>query len=232
MSMLRPVAVVTDIEGTVIPIAYVYDVLFPYARARLETCVARDDAEIREILGEIERAVPGQAPLLTLQHWMDRDAKIPALKSLQGIIWRQGFADGALVTPMYPDVAPWLRRWAGAGVRQFVFSAGSAEAQRLLFAHSSDGDLSPVFSGYFDTRAGGKRDIDSYGRLAIGMNVPTLEVVFLSDAEDELDAAAAAGMRTCQLVREADGTVASDRHPVAADFGAVARLMDLPGGSG
>jgi enolase-phosphatase E1 len=226
MTTLPPVAVVTDIEGTTTPITFVRDTLFPYARQRLADWVDRPAAA--EDLAEVARMVPDQAPLTTLLHWMDQDAKIAPLKNLQGLIWAEGFADGTLKGLLYPDVAPCLRRWSRGGVRLFVYSSGSVEAQKLLFANSTDGDLTPLFGGFFDTRVGVKRDSESYTRLAIGMNVPTLEVLFLSDIEAELDAAAMAGMRTCQLVRPEDNTTPSDRHPIAATFPDAAALMDLP----
>ena len=227
MSTLRPVAVVTNIEGTATPIGYVRGVLFPYARARLADFVGRDDDDVRQALAETARAVPGQAPLTTLLHWMDQDAKAAPLKTLQGLIWREGFADGTLASVLYPDVPACLQRWSQRGVRLYGYSSGSVEAQRLLFAHAPGGDLSGLFAAYFDTRIGRTSDPDSFSRLAIGIGVPTLEVAFLSDIEAELDAATVAGMRTCQILR-ADGDVtASDRHPVAADFVEAARLLDL-----
>lgn len=230
MSALPPIAVLTDIEGTTTPIAFVRDVLFPYARQRMADWVDRPDAEVRAEIAQIEQMVPGQAPLTTLLHWMDQDAKVAPLKNLQGMIWAEGYADGTLKGLLYPDVAPCLRRWSRGGVRLFVYSSGSVEAQKLLFGHSTEGDLTGLFGGFFDTRIGVKRDSESYTRLAIGLNVPMLEVLFLSDVEAELDAAAMAGMRTCQLVRPEDGTLASDRHPVAADFAEVAEMIDLPRG--
>ena len=152
------------------------------------------------------------------------------LKALQGMIWRDGYLSGRLAGRIYPDVPPCLRRWSGAGVRLYVYSSGSVDAQRLIFGHSDAGDLAGLFSGFFDTRIGAKREPDSYGRLAIGLGLPPISVLFLSDVEAELDAAAAAGMRSCQIVRAEDGTAASDRHPIAADFPAAAALMGLPGG--
>jgi enolase-phosphatase E1 len=44
-------AIVTDIEGTTSSIAFVKDVLFPYARARLRDFVAR--SEVSAILDEV-----------------------------------------------------------------------------------------------------------------------------------------------------------------------------------
>lgn len=217
--MLPPAAVITDIEGTTTPIAFVRDVLFPYARARLPAIVTTPLAAPH--MAEVAEMVPNQAPLDTLLRWMDEDAKVTPLKALQGLIWEQGYADGTLKGALYPDVAPSLRRWAKAGIRLHVYSSGSVAAQKLLFGHSVDGDLTGLFAGFFDTNVGPKREPESYDRLCIGIHVPPHEVLFLSDVEAELDAASSAGLRTCQLVRDVDGTVPSDRHQVAIDFPAV-----------
>ena len=221
--MLPVAAVVTDIEGTTTPIAFVRDTLFPYARARLAEALA----QAPDIAVEVAGMVPGTPPLATLLHWMDEDAKVTALKALQGRIWDAGYADGSIKGDIYPDVGPTLRRWVRGGLRLHVYSSGSVPAQKLLFGHTVDGDLTGLFQGFFDTRVGGKREPESYDRICIGINVPPAEVLFLSDIEAELDAAAAAGLRTCQLVRPQDGTVASDRHAVAKDFPEVGRLFVL-----
>jgi len=223
--MLPVAAVVTDIEGTTTPIAFVRDTLFPYARARLETALASPEAAV--IAAEVAKMVPGVSVLDTLRHWMDEDAKVTPLKALQGLIWDAGYADGSLKGDLYPDVAPALRRWVRGGLRLYVYSSGSVPAQKLLFGHSVDGDLTPHFNGFFDTRVGGKREPESYDRICIGINVPPAEVLFLSDIEAELDAAAAAGLRTCQLLRPQDGTVASERHVTAVDFPDVAKKFQL-----
>ena len=122
---------------------------------------------------------------------------------------------------MYADVAPALRAWAAAGVSRWVYSSGSVEAQKLIFGHSDAGDLAGLFSGFFDTQVGGKREAASYAAIVGRIGVAAGDVLFLSDVAEELDAAAAAGVRVCQVVRAEDGTAASGRHPVAAEFGAV-----------
>ncbi len=223
--MLPPAAVITDIEGTTTPIAFVRDVLFPYARARLEKVLIMPQAA--PIIAEVAGMVPGRPVLDTLLQWMDEDAKVTPLKALQGLIWDAGYADGSIKGAVYPDVAPALRRWRRSGLRLYVYSSGSVAAQKMLFANSAEGDMTSLFAGFFDTNVGGKREPSSYDRLCIGINVPPAEVLFLSDIEAELDAATTAGLRTCQLVRAEDGTIASDRHSVAADFGAVAAEFHL-----
>ncbi|MBX6743492.1 MAG: acireductone synthase [Acetobacteraceae bacterium] len=227
----RPAAVLTDIEGTTTSIAFVKDRLFPFAEAALDEFL-RDhgtEPEVAAILDEVRAAAPGQAPVAALRAWMAADAKVAPLKALQGLIWRQGYLDGPLKGHLWPDVAPCLRAWAGGGVRLAVYSSGSVEAQRLLFGHSETGDLTPLFAGFFDTRIGAKREAPSYAAIAAALSLPPGEILFLSDVAEELDAAAAAGLRTCQLVRAADGTQPSGRHPEAADFPEVGRQFGLPG---
>jgi enolase-phosphatase E1 len=222
--------VLTDIEGTTTPIAFVHRVLFPHARAALPSLVAEraGDAAVAEALAETQRLSPDRAPLAQLLDWMDQDAKVTPLKALQGIAWRDGYESGLLVGELYPDVAPALHRWGAAGIRLAVYSSGSEDAQRLIFGHSDAGDLCPLFGGFFDTRIGGKRDAASYAELVRRLGIAPGSVLFLSDVEAELDAAADAGLLTCQLVRPADGTRAGATHPVAADFDGVSRLFDLP----
>ncbi len=229
--MLALVAVVTSIEGTTTPLSFIRDVLFPFARERFPAFLAAHAADpaVAVQLADVRRLVPGRDELQTLLRWMDQDAKITPLKALQGMIWREGYGEGELVGAVYPDVPPALRRWVAAGLRLYCFSHGSTEAQRLIFSHSSAGDLAGLFSGFFDTRVGSKREPESFSRLAIGMGRPPAEIVYLSYIEAELDAAAAAGMRTCQLARRRNGERPSQRHPHAADFAGVAARMGLAG---
>jgi enolase-phosphatase E1 len=225
-------AIVTDIEGTTTPIAFVKDTLFPFAEAALDGFLDLhgQDPRVLAIVEAVRAEAPAEEPRAALRRWMAEDAKVTALKSLQGLIWAAGYADGRLRGALYPDVAPALRAWAQAGLRLGVYSSGSVPAQQLLFGHSSAGDLRSLFQGWFDTRIGAKRERASYAAIAAGLALPPAAILFLSDIAQELDAAAEAGFVTCQLVRADDGTVESGRHPVAPDFAAVARLHGLPEG--
>jgi enolase-phosphatase E1 len=227
-----PRVVLTDIEGTTTAIAFVKETLFPFAAEALDGFLAAHggEAEVASILAEVRAAAPGREPAEALRDWMAADAKVTPLKALQGLIWRQGYADGRLRGHLWPDVPPCLRAWAAGGVRLAVYSSGSEAAQRLIFGHSVAGDLVPLFSAFFDTRVGGKRERESYAAIAAALGLAPGEVLFLSDIAEELDAAAAAGMRGCQLVRPEDGTAGAGRHPEAPDFPAVARRFGLPAG--
>ena len=102
-------AILTDIEGTTSSIAFVAEVLFPYARAHLADYVAAHASEAAPILAEVAAAEPGD-PLETLLRWIDEDRKATPLKTLQGMIWADGYASGAFAGHVYPDAVAGLRR--------------------------------------------------------------------------------------------------------------------------
>jgi enolase-phosphatase E1 len=224
-------AILTDIEGTTSAIAFVKDTLFPFAEQALEGFLAAHggEPEVAACLAEARRlAAPGEEAEAALRRWMAEDAKVTPLKTLQGLIWRQGFMDGRIQGHLYPDVAPCLRAWARAGIGLHVYSSGSVAAQKLLFGHSAAGDLAGLFAGFFDTTTGGKREAASYAAIVRGLHLSPESVLFLSDVAEELDAAATAGLLCCQLVRETDGTRPCDRHRQASDFPGVAAQFGLP----
>lgn len=203
-------AIVTDIEGTTSSISFVKDVLFPYARRQLPAFVREhgNEPEVRRWLDAAAVDAGGicsdDVLIETLQGWIDTDYKHTALKALQGMIWVAGYASGDYAAHIYADAAEALRRWHGQGHALYVFSSGSVPAQKLLFGHTTAGDLKPLFSGYFDTEIGGKRETGSYQRILHAIERPAAEVVFLSDVVEELDAARNAGIDTVLLDRRED----------------------------
>ncbi|OYY73607.1 MAG: acireductone synthase [Gammaproteobacteria bacterium 28-57-27] len=201
-------AIVTDIEGTTSSIDFVHQVLFPYAREHLADFVRTnlDNPEVQEQLAAIEREL-GEAhlsldeALAHLMEWMDEDRKVTALKVLQGMVWEQGYRQGDFNGHVYQDAVDGLRRWHEQGLRLYVYSSGSVQAQKLLFAHSDAGDLTALFSGYFDTTIGAKREVAAYRLIVEALELAPHEVVFLSDIPAELVAAKAAGMQAIGLAR-------------------------------
>ena len=216
-------ALLLDIEGTTTPVDFVYGVLFPFARARVEDFLSRHSAE-EEVASALE-ALRGQreadaqqfsdlppwrqdspaariASAAAYVQWLiDRDLKFTALKFLQGRIWESGYRSGELRGQVYPDVAPAFQRWRAQRRAIAIFSSGSVLAQKLLFAHSTAGDLTPYIEFYFDTTAGPKQDEQSYRRIAAALTLPPTDVLFLSDVLAELEAARRAGMETALCVR-------------------------------
>lgn len=195
-------AILTDIEGTTSSISFVTETLFPYARVRMASYVAAHPETVID--------VSGADPVATLLGWMDVDAKETSLKALQGLIWAEGYADGTLQGHVYPDAVTGLRRWHAAEVALYVFSSGSIAAQKLIFGHSFAGDLTPLFSGYFDTTTGPKREAASYAKIADAIGMAAGDILFLSDTPAEIAAALEAGMQALLIDRAGrDGDIAT-----------------------
>jgi len=215
-------AILTDIEGTTSSISFVKDVLFPYAREHMEEFVTAnlEDAAVRQALDDVDnevgRLLNVDQAIKQLRAWIDEDRKITPLKALQGLIWEAGYLEGDFHGHVYADAVGQLRAWQKAGIDLYVYSSGSVHAQRLLFGHTEYGDLTPLFSGYFDTRIGAKTEADAYHRIQQQIGRPADEILFLSDIPAELDAARQAGMQTTQLVRDEHAAPAD--HPAAHDF--------------
>lgn len=223
-----------DIEGTVAPVSFVTETLFPYARARFANFLANecDTPEVRADLALLLHENQGEqrpAPWIPFRRvpesveqlivpdfqlravsyilWlMDRDRKSTALKSLQGKIWKAGYERGELKSVLFDDVPEAFARWSREG-RVAIYSSGSAEAQGLFFRYSNFGDLSVYLSGYFDTRTGPKQASASYAAITEQMKVAPADVLFFSDVVGELDAARAAGCGTRLVVRPGNAAV-------------------------
>lgn len=206
-------AILTDIEGTTSSISFVKDVLFPYSRRAMPAFVRDHGHEpgVRHWLDVVAAEQHGtctdDALVAVLQGWIDDDRKHVALKALQGMVWNAGYRDGEFTAHVYPDAAEAMREWKAAGHDLHVYSSGSVPAQQLFFGHSDAGDLRPLFSGWFDTEVGGKREAASYARIASTMAVPPGDILFLSDVVEELDAARDAGLQTLLVDRREDYSV-------------------------
>ncbi|HKN78552.1 MAG TPA: acireductone synthase [Lysobacter sp.] len=202
--------ILTDIEGTTSSISFVRDVLFPYARRALPAFVRErgNDPDVRPWLDQVAIENGGVCSddmiVETLQGWIDEDRKHTALKALQGMVWEAGYRNADFTAPLYPDASASLRSWRAAGHPMAVYSSGSVPAQKLLFAHTDVGDLTSVFSGWFDTSVGHKREAQSYRRIAESLGRAPGDIVFLSDVVEELDAAREAGLRTILVDRRED----------------------------
>ena len=149
---------------------------------------------------------------------MDRDRKSTGLKSLQGKIWKDGYVSGQLRSQVYPDVLPAFMRWKEQHRSIHIFSSGSILAQKLLFEHTNEGDLTGFISDYFDTTTGPKTNAGSYGSISEKMEVPVAEILFVSDISAELDAARQSGMQTAICVRQEPGSTENSIHQVVRTF--------------
>ena len=201
-----------DIEGTTSSISFVKDVLFPYFLLNIDDINKLSNIkEVKYAFGQVLRLVKqeenrdittSEEVILQLKKWCEQDLKITPLKTLQGILWQKGYQNGELLGHVYDDVPLMLENWKLLGKKMGIFSSGSVKAQKLLFSHSVNGDLSIYLSNYFDTNIGGKRNTDTYSLITKELALPSNRILFLSDVTEELVAADKAGMKTVQITRE------------------------------
>ncbi len=222
--LTKPIAaLLLDIEGTTTPIDFVYNVLFPYARTHVKDYLAAHlsqpevQADVAALFEEnAEDSRRGLDPPLLerpAEHvsldaveayvrWlMDQDRKTTPLKSIQGRIWDEGYRKGELRSQVFEDVPPAFKRWHEQAKKICIYSSGSVLAQKLLFANTEAGDLTPFINGYFDTNIGAKKEPESYHRIAGELELESSAVLFISDVPDELDAAGSAGFQTLLCIR-------------------------------
>jgi enolase-phosphatase E1 len=222
--------ILLDIEGTTTPIDFVYQTLFPYASRKMESFL-REHAPEPEIPSLIEdlraQHASDEAQKLHPPAWRNdsdearvgsivdyaqwliaKDSKCTPLKSLEGKIWREGFASGELRGEVYPDVPHAFERWRRQNREICIYSSGSVLAQQNLFRTVASGDLTPQIAAFFDTRTGVKTDPTSYAKIAAARGRTASELLFISDAAKEIEAARSAGMPAILCARD-PGTVAS-----------------------
>jgi len=236
-------AVLLDIEGTTTPIAFVYEVLFPFARKALRSYLREhlEAPDLREPLRQLheewirdlEHGAPppasSNAPrdrradsVAAYAEWlMDRDRKASGLKALQGRIWAEGYQEGVLRGDVFPDVPAAFDRWSAAGARLAIFSSGSVLAQQMLFRTTTFGDLTRWISAYFDTSVGPKISADSYRAIATALRCPPGQIVFISDTAAELAAARAAGCAVLMCRRPGNRDVPQEDFATIHDFSEV-----------
>lgn len=200
-----------DIEGTTTDINFVHKVLFPYAAEHLRPYVLqhKDEPAIKSALDDVaatvlkeeNRKVSLEDSISTLEKWIKEDRKHGALKEIQGHIWDIGYSKGDFKGHVYPDVKPYFMKILNDGGKIGIYSSGSVHAQKLIFGYSTDGDLTPMISHYFDTKIGHKREPTSYSNIANAVHLKPEEIHFYSDIAEELAAAKEAGLEVTQLLR-------------------------------
>ncbi|PKU67819.1 probable bifunctional methylthioribulose-1-phosphate dehydratase/enolase-phosphatase E1 1 [Dendrobium catenatum] len=219
--------ILLDIEGTTTPVSFVTEVLFPYARNNVRKHLmstydseeTQDDIKLlrAQILDDLEKEPSGYVPippdeagkeqvidfLVThVEEMIKADRKLTALKQLQGHIWRAGFENKELQGVVFDDVPEALKRWHTNGIKVYIYSSGSREAQRLVFGHSEHGDLRKYLCGFFDTTVGNKRESRSYFEISqsVGVDAPS-QILFVTDVYQEAIAAKAAGLDVIISIR-------------------------------
>lgn len=224
--------ILTDIEGTTTSISFVVDCLFPYFLEHFDE--VKDSVQNEFVQHQIEKVkstvleeenkdISTEQALDYLITWCKNDRKHPALKALQGMVWEKAYQNGSIKGHVYPEVAAALKRWKSKGITLGIYSSGSVAAQKLLFGFSEAGDLNGLFSHNFDTAVGHKRTTESYENIKKEIHQEASAILFLSDIEEELDAASKAGFQTIKLIRP--GTEAVSKYNMAKDFDEIDNLI-------
>ncbi|PRP72769.1 hypothetical protein PROFUN_07669 [Planoprotostelium fungivorum] len=247
--------VLLDIEGTTTSISFVAEELFPYIRQHLRFYLestwstSQTQEDLAHLSGlSIEDDAKGDKgfPLFNFNKGdgltqerlddavknvlsqMDVDRKSTALKALQGHMWKDGYASGQIKAHIYEDVLPSFERWKSKAVPIYIYSSGSIGAQKLLFAHTLYGDLSPYLVGHYDTTSGLKTESQSYENILKDINekgreIRAEEVLFVTDNILEAEAATKVGMRCVLSVRPGTKEL-----PASHPFLAVSTFQSLP----
>ena len=176
--------VVLDIEGTTSAAGFILGDLYDYARPRLDALLGRDDETVRAARADAiaETGLDADATDAevadALRGLMASDVKSTPLKTLQGILWAEGFAAGEIHSQFFDDVPPRLHAWHEDGIRLAVYSSGSVASQVPWFRHAPQGDLTPLVEDFFDTvSAGPKKESGSYDRIAAALGVAPERVI-------------------------------------------------------
>lgn len=206
--------ILMDVEGTTTDIRFVKDKLFPYAFDKMSSFVHSNFAQMSEAQENLGVATPNELADI-LKNWISQDKKEPQLKAVQGEIWKEGYENGELKGHVYPEVVGNWQKWKEQGIELGIYSSGSVAAQKLLYAHSLEGDLTPMLSAHFDLKVGKKFETTSYENIVKELGLPPEEILFLSDIEAELDAARAAGLKTTRVFRDA---LEESAHPWIKNF--------------
>ena len=234
--------VVLDIEGTTTPITFVKDTLFPHAAQHMGEFLSATwtvPATATLVCALQQQAVTDQADASTASAvaaafaaatdlsaegaqaaatafalaCIALDRKVGPLKQLQGLIWERAYRAGQLRGAVFDDLVPQLQQWRSGGVRVSIYSSGSKHAQQLLFGHSSQGDLRPYFSAYFDTSVGAKGCAASYREILLTLGVEAAaagEVLFVTDILAEARAASEAGLQVVLSLRPGNAPIVEE----------------------
>ncbi|XP_066136361.1 enolase-phosphatase E1 isoform X2 [Saccopteryx bilineata] len=229
--------ILLDIEGTTTPIAFVKDILFPYIKENVKDYLqthweeeeCQQDVSLLRKQAEEDSLLDGAVPIpaasengaddlqQTIQAVVDNvcwqmslDRKTTALKQLQGHMWRAAFTAGRVKAEFFEDVVPAVRKWREAGMKVYIYSSGSVEAQKLLFGHSTEGDILELVDGHFDTKIGHKVESESYRKIANSIGCSTNNILFLTDVTREASAAEEADVHVAVVVRPGNAGLTDD----------------------
>ncbi|MEK6961393.1 MAG: acireductone synthase [Nanoarchaeota archaeon] len=216
--------ILSDINGTTSPAAIAKDFMADFL-ANGEAYLSRAEPKALAIYESIKRETGLDSPkevLTFIKAELEKRNFKPDYLSLAGFVNVDGYHNGRLRTEVYPDVPVAFRDWKKNGKGVYTYSNGCGALQEQLFKTSTQGDLTGLIDGYFDSvEIGDKNSPDSYKRISDSIQVAPSDIMFLSDLEKELEAADKAGCQVRQVIRPGNKPVESDLYKRITSFAQV-----------
>jgi enolase-phosphatase E1 len=225
-------AVLTDMLGTTTPAGFV-KTLIENSHMYGADFIARHAAEPRliAILDKVKAEAEKEGVTVrtgeevmehVYQQLSHRNLK-PEYLALHGMVNVESYQTGNLTGEVFDDVPGSFERWRANGKGIFVYSNGSEESQAEMFRTTSHGDLRPLVDRFFDTeKIGSKYEADSYKKISDEIQAAPKDMLFLSDAVKELDAADQAGCPVYLLDRPGNKPQGEHKYSVIQTFDKIA----------
>lgn len=235
-------AVVFSVEDTAVPASFWQDKLSQYVldnvKAYLEAhweeedCVSdvsalREQAnkdkevdgcvEIPEVSEEVTKEAVIEAIVNNISWQMSEKRDSTILKQIQSRLWKEAFNADKMQGQVYDDVTEALKFWKSESKKVYTYSA-CADAQKLIFGHSNQGDLSEYLTGHFDDKTTGSEEKSSYSKIAELMELKPEEVLFVTARTNFAKEAASAGFKTSLVQRTEESSEEVKDFPVVSSF--------------
>jgi enolase-phosphatase E1 len=242
--MAEPKAIVLDLEGTTMSSKYFGTGYLPYVKTHTKEClkerwgapevmeivdrlrrktqrdrssgvkipaIAEEGSSNDQIIGSVEKNVVEQ---------INQKRHTSALIQIQILVGLYGYQTGELKTHVFRDVSQAFHNWkVRNGIKIYMFSSGSAVAQKLMFSCTSSGNLTDLISDFFDLEEIGKKtDCQSFRKIAANIGLKASDILFLTDNPNETRAAKRAGFRTLLVIRPANKEINDEEK---AQFGTI-----------
>lgn len=216
--------ILSDINGTTSPATIAKDFMADFL-ANGEAYLSRAEPKALAIYESIKRETGLASPkdvLTFIKAELEKRNFKPDYLSLAGFVNVEGYHNGRLQTEVYPDVPVAFRDWKKNGNGVYTYSNGCVALQEQLFKTSTQGDLTGLIDGYFDSvEIGDKNSPDSYKRISDSIKVAPGGIMFLSDLEKELEAADKAGCQVRQVIRPGNKPVENGSYQKITSFAQV-----------
>ncbi len=201
-------AVLTDLEGVLFLEDVVKDLLIPYSKSKIPEFVKErsEDPVVKRVVEEV-RAISGQELNLqgvvdTLLRWLEEGRKSSQLKEIQLMVWEEGLRSGELAVKVSEASCRKLKELKEKGLPIYTYSPIPEKVQKLLLSRTQMGDLTGLFSGYFDKRVGSRKKESTFKKVAKRIGLSPEEVLYFSTDPVSIEAAEKAGVRAVKVEGE------------------------------